>query len=74
MSNLYSASFAGHNARYSLKSHKGNVLHMYEGPMQTAFMERFVRGLKIQVLAASDCDKPLSGKAVRFILDWVKLE
>ena len=74
MSDLYSASFSGHEARYSLKSHRGNVLHMYEGPMQSAFMERFVRGLKIRMPAASDRDKPLSGRAVKFVLDRIELE
>ena len=74
MSDLYSAYFAGHEARYSLKFHRGSVLHMYEGPMQSAFMEQFVRGLKIWMLAASDCNKPLNGKVVRFILDQIELE
>ena len=74
MSDLYSASFAGHEARYSLKSHRGNVMHMYEGPMQSAFMEQFVRGLKIRMQTASAHDKPLNGKAVNFILDRIELK
>ena len=74
VSDLYSASFAGHEARYSLKSHRGNVLHMYEGPKQSAFMEWFVRGLKIWMRAASDHDKPLNSKAVKFILDQIAIE
>ena len=74
ISDIYSASAASHSARYSLKSHGGNVLHMYEGPMQSSFMERFVRGMKLRMPVDSDRDKPVNSKIVSFILDRIEYE
>ena len=50
------------------------MLHMYEGPMQLSFMERFVRGMKLCMPVDSDRDKPVNSKIVRFIWDQIEYE
>ena len=57
-----------------MKSHGGNVLHMYEGPMQSSFMERFVRGMKLRMPVDSDRDKLVNSKIVNSILDRFEYE
>ena len=63
-SNVYSAGAgAGANAlKYSMKSHRGEVLHTYQGPMQSIFMERFTLGMKIRMPKETMRNKPLSSK------------
>ena len=43
---IYSATDADHSSHYSIKSHNGSVLNLYEGAMQYSIMERFAKGMK----------------------------
>ena len=55
-SNVYSAG-AG-----AMESHRSEVLHTYQGPMQSMFMERFTLGMKIRMPKETMRNKPLSSK------------
>ena len=43
VSDVYSEISTAHESRYSLKSHQGSVLHMYEVSMQLALIEIFAK-------------------------------
>ena len=57
VSDIYSAAPTTHTRRYSLKSHWGRVLHMYEGTIQLELMERFYKGMKSRMPEYSDRNK-----------------
>ena len=60
VSNVYSATSTDHKSRYSLKSHTGSVLDMYEGDMQSALMEIFAKFMKRRMLEDSDKNKTVN--------------
>ena len=64
VSDVYSATSTYHKSRYSLKSHQGIILNMYEGAMQSALMERFVKGVKRRIPEDSDRNKPVNSLVV----------
>ena len=43
---IYSDTADAHSCPYSLKSHCGSVLQMYEGVIQSSLIERFSKGMK----------------------------
>ena len=43
---IYSATADDHFSYYSINSHCGSVLHIYEGEIQFYLMERFSKGTK----------------------------
>jgi len=61
-SNVYSAGAGANALKYSMKSHRGKVLHTYQGPMQSMFMERFTLRMKIRMPKETMRKKPLSSK------------
>ena len=79
VSEVYSETPTGHKIRYSLKSHPGSVLHMYEGSIQSVFMEIFAKETKRRMLEDSDWNKPVNSLVVNYILNhirhkWVMLD
>ena len=73
---IYSATSAAHSSRYSLKYHRGSVIHMYERVMQSSLMERFAKGINNRIPEYSDQKKPLNYLVIKYILndighEWV---
>ena len=76
---IYSATDATHSSRYSLKSNRISILHMYEGAIQSSLMERFYKGVKKRIPEDSDRNKPLNSLVINYILNdidhkWVGSE
>ena len=67
VSDVYSATSMAHKSRYSLKSHRGSVINMYEGAMQSALMKKFVKGTKRRMPEDSDRNKPVNSLVVNYI-------
>jgi len=40
-SNVYAAGVGANALGYAMKSHRGEVLYMYQGPMQSTFVQSF---------------------------------
>ena len=72
ISNLYGATSKGSEGRQTFKSISGNVFHLSEDPMQSAFMERFVKGMKNRMPVESERNLPLMGTVVKRILDHIE--
>ena len=72
VSYLYSMTSTTHKSRYPLKSHQGSVLHMYEGDIQSALVEKFVKGMKRMMPEDSDCNKPVNYLVVNYILNHIE--
>ena len=73
-SNLYMATADANENRATLKAKGGNVLHLQDDAMQSLFMERFAKGMKIRMPVESNRNLPLMGPVVRRILDGIELE
>ena len=73
-SDIYSATAASRSSLYSLKSHCGSVLHMYEGEMQSLLMERLSKGMKKRMPEDSDQNKPLNSLVVNYISNDIEHE
>ena len=74
VSYVYSATSTAHESRYSLKSYRGNVLHMYEVDMQSALMVIFVKGMKRRIPKDPDWNKPVNLLVVDYILNHIEHE
>ena len=74
MSNIYNASALGNKGRLTFKSTTGAVFHIQEDPLQSVFMERFVRGMKARMPVATARNLPLTGIVVKRILDKIEFE
>ena len=74
MSNIYSATALASKERQSFKLRTGTVLHLQNGPLQTIFMERFIQGMKARMPVATARNLPLTGPAVRRILDEIEFD
>ena len=57
-----------------MKSHRGSVLHMYEGAIQSALMEIFIKGMKRKISEDSDHIKPVNSLVVNYILNHIEYE
>ena len=74
MSNIYNASALGNKGRMTLKSTTGAVLHIQDDPLQSVFMERFVRGMKARMPVDTARNLPLTGLVVKRISDKIEFE
>ena len=74
MSNIYTASARGNEGRLTFKSTTGTVFHLHDDPLQSVFMERFVRGMKTRMPVASARNLPLTGPIVKRILDRMEFD
>ena len=72
VSDVYSMISKTHESGYSLKSHQGSVIHMYEGDMQSALVEKFVKGMNRRIPEDSDCNKPMNYLVVNYILNHIE--
>ena len=73
-SNVYSATSQAASLRYAMKSARGEVTHLYEGAMQTLFMERFVKGMKIRMPEVKVRNNPMTSVMVKYVLDCLEVE
>ena len=73
-SNVYSATSQAASLRYAMKSARGEVTHLYEGAMQTLFMERFVKGMKIRMPEVKVRNNPMTSVMVKYVLDRLEVE
>ena len=74
VSDVYSATHTAHNLRYSLKSHRGSVIHMYKGAVQSALVEIFSKGMNRRMTEDSDWNKSVNSLVVNYILNYIKHE
>ena len=73
-SNVFAASSLGASKPLVLKSTKGEVLHLFQGAMQSVLMERFALGMKIRMPVLSNRNKPLMGAVVKVVLEFMDRE
>ncbi len=75
VTNIYGATAVGCEDPMTLKtSMHGSVLHLFQGSMQSRFMERFVLGMKVRMPAMTKQNKPITGRLVKAILDRIEAE
>ena len=74
ISNIYGATSSGNRSNQTFKSISGNVFHLNDDPMQSPFMERFIKGMKVRMPVESERNLPLMGSVVKLILDHVEYE
>lgn len=74
LADVFSATFAGNEKRQVLKAHKGTVLHMFDGPTQSTFMERVMQGMKARMPEKKNRDAPISSQIILYILDAIQTE
>ena len=72
VSYVYYATYTADESRYSLKSHQGIVLQMYEGDMLLELMEKFVTVMKRRMPEDSSCNKPVNSLVVNYILNHIE--
>lgn len=73
-SDVYSATAQATQLRYAMKTSRGDVTHLYDGAMQSIFMERVMKGMKIRMPEDSERNKPFSSVMILFILNQIELE
>ena len=71
-SDMYSAIADARFGRYSFKSNRGSILHMYEGVMQSSLMERFSKGIKKRMPEDSYRNKLLNSLVINSILNDIE--
>jgi hypothetical protein len=64
---VYAATSQAAELRYCLKGPKNHVLHLYDGPSQTVFMERFVKELEARMPQDSMRNLPMTGDMVKHV-------
>ena len=74
VSDVYSMISKTHESGYSLKSHQGSVIHMYEGDMQSALVEKKFKGMKRRMPEDSYFNKPVNSLVVNYILNHIELD
>ena len=74
VSDVYSAASTDHESIYSLKSHRGSVIHMYVGYMESSLTEKFVKGVQRRMPEYSDHNKPVNSLVVKYILNNIEHE
>ena len=74
ISNIISSSARGNETNQVFKSISGNVFHLLNDTMQSPFMERFVKGMKVRMPVDSERNLPLMGSVVKRILDHIEYE
>ena len=63
-----------HTGRYSLKSHRGSLIHMYKGAMQSDLMEIFAKGTNRRMPEDSDRNKSVNSLLENYILNHIEHE
>ena len=71
---VYAATSQAAELRYSLKGNANNVLHLNDGPTQTVFLERVVKGMAARMPQDSQRNLPLTGDMVLHILSVLERE
>ncbi len=71
---VYAATSQAAELRYCMKGSRNQVLHLYDGPTQTVFVERFVRGMAARMPQESSQNLPMSGVVVRYVLSVCESE
>ena len=74
VSNMYGATAVGNDERFSFKSKDGRVFHINKDPMQSNFMERFVKGMRSRMPEESERNLPLGGSVVQRLLEEIEFE
>jgi hypothetical protein len=74
VSNVYSATARGCKEPLAFKSIRGEVQHLYQGSMQSVFMERFTLGMRISLPESTIQSFPLMGVAVAELLSRLEAE
>ena len=74
VSDFYSATSTAHESIYSLKSHRGIVIHMYKGYIQPELMEIFDKVMTRKMPEDSDWNKPVNSLVVNYILNHIEHE
>ena len=74
VSNVYGATARGCKEPLALKSLRGEVQHLYQGSMQSVFMERFTLGMRIRMPEITIQSLPLMGSAVAELLNRLEAE
>ena len=73
-SDVYAATAQATRLRYAMKTSRGDVTHLYDGAMQTNFMERVMKGMKTRMPEDSERNKPFSSVMILYILHHLELE
>ena len=71
---VYAATSQAASLRYCLKGSLNHVLHLNDGPTQTVFLERFVKGMEARMPQDSRRNLPLDGDMVRHLLSVLERE
>ena len=71
---VYTATSQAAELRYCMKGSRNQVLHLYDGPTQTVFVERFVKGMAARMPQKSSQNLPMSGVVVRYVLSVCEKE
>ena len=74
VSNMYGATASGNDERLTFKSKDGRVFHTSKDPMQSNFMERFVKGMRSRMPEESERNLPLGGVVVQRLLEEIEFE
>lgn len=74
LGDIYKATYEGNQKRQVLKASKGVVLHMFDGPTQSSFLERVMRGMKARMPEKKNRDSPISSRIVLYLLNSIQSE
>jgi hypothetical protein len=74
VSNVYGATDRGCKEPLAFKSIRGEVQHLYQGLMQSVFMERFTLGMRIRMPEITIQSLSLMGVAVAELLKRLEAE
>ena len=74
VSNVYGATAAANEERLTFKLRDGRVFHVNKDPMQSNFMERFVKGMRSRMSEESERNLPLGGMVVQRLLEEIEFE
>ena len=74
VSNMYEATASGNDERLTFKSKEGRLFHVNKDPMQSNFMDRFVKGMRSRMPEESERNLPLGGVVVQRLLEEKEFE
>ena len=74
VSEVYSAMPTAYKSRYLLKSHRGSVINIHEGDLQSALMEIFSKCMKRSMPEDLDRNRPVNSWVVNYILNHIEHE
>ena len=74
VSNMYGATASANEQRQVFKSRDGRVFHSHQDPMQSNFMERFMKGMRARMPEESERNLPLGGLVVQRLLEEMEFE